>query len=145
MTLTPKQIEDALTPEELMLYKNVNRTVDVSDPDWANISNRRSLVRRSLESLAECRIENKGLIGVVLGLKKNLGEYDELCIENPERMGWTREGDELNDELSEDEIRQMVIEEYCADCKGSSRGCESYDICDGFKDAVKAIKEEIKQ
>lgn len=47
-------------------------------------------------------------------------------------------------ELDDDEIRQIAIEEYCEACKGSSRGCDSYDICDGFKEEVKAIKKELE-
>lgn len=49
---------------------------------------------------------------------------------------------QIEDALTDDEILQMAIEGICSDCKGSSRGCESYDICDGIQNEIKAIKEE---
>ena len=46
-------------------------------------------------------------------------------------------------ELDDDKILQMAIEGICSDCKGSSCGCESYDVCDAIQEEIREIKKEI--
>ncbi len=58
MTLTPKQIEDALSKEEWESWNRAQNWCATLDPTM-NMAGQRLI--NSLESLAECRIENKRL------------------------------------------------------------------------------------